>query len=403
LIVLTVRYFISVPDKEDEFDLISEPRDFLTELIANKDCKLIGYNVRELSEKYSEANVLGIKRGEHVRLVPSQFEKIQENDSIIIEAISETIEDLIGKEGFTLHTGESRAKSKENFTSPDVTVVEVIVPAGSAALGRSSKDLDIRWKYAVNVLGVARAGTRFHRRLQDVIFHVGDVILLHGSQENIARLMSDKDWVFMNVRDKLFKRKHAVITPIVLFAAALAGSYFGFFEITFGFVACAFLYVLLGYLQTKDLYHSVEWPIIVLLACLIPVGEGMESSGSLLIVTDIMEKFSAGMGPGAVLAMVMVITMVLTNVINNAAAAIVMAPVAVQLAKQMAVSSDALLMGVAVAASAAFLTPIGHQSNALVMEPGKYKFKEYFYLGFPLSLVTLAIGIPAIMYFWPLR
>lgn len=209
-------------------------------------------------------------------------------------------------------------------------------------------------------------------------------------------------WVFLSERKALFQNKRQIFLPMILFVAAIVGSFWGLFDISAAFVGCALLYVLFGFVRSEELYHKIEWPVIVLLACMIPIGEGMEAAGSLKIISGAVLSMAQGLSPVYILTIVMVVTLILTNVINNAAAAIVMAPVAIQMAKQLEVSPDSLLMAIAVASSASFMTPIAHQSNALVMQPGGYEFKEYFYLGLPLTLIILALSIPTLLVIWPL-
>ncbi len=391
------RFFIKV-SQVGEGGLFKKTHDFLTELQVGDDSPLIGITVRELLEKYPDCNLLGIKREARPFVMPRPYEKLQAGDFLIMEAVSEVLEIFISKEKFTLL---GKDLNVEILGDENTKIVELIVPADSYAIGRSSRQLDLRWKYSVNVLGIARVGNRITRQLGDVLYNVGDIILLQGEESNIAKAVEDMGWVFLSERSTLFKSKREIFRPALLFLGAILGSYFGYFDITLAFTGCALLYVLMGYIRPAELYNKIEWPVIVLLACLIPIGEGMETAGSLKIISDSILVLIAGLSPIYILVILMAVTIMLTNVINNAAAAIVMAPVALEIAKQLKVSPDALLMAVAVAASTAFITPIAHQSNALVMEPGGYEFKEYAYLGFPLTVLVLLLSLPCLLFFWP--
>lgn len=391
-------FFIRV-SKKTEGTLLKETRNFLTELEVSENSPLIGVTIREFLDRYPGCNLLGIKRKSDTFGMPEQFKKLESGDYLIMEAVSEVLEILISKEGFVL-LGNDR--SLDILEDKNTAIAEFIVPADAFAIGQSSRTLDLRWKYSVNVLGIARAGDRITRQLSDVRYNVGDIILLQGQKSNIANAATDMGWVFLSERSSLFQNKREIFKPVLLFIAAITGSYLGYIDITLAFVGCAFLYVMMGYIRPKELYNKIEWPVIVLLACLMPIGEGMEAAGSLEVFSDAILNLATGLSPIYILAIIMIVTLLLTNVINNAAAAIVMAPVAVQLAKQLGVSADALLMAVAVAASSAFITPIAHQSNALVMEPGGYKFKEYAYLGFPLTVLIFIVALPCLLFFWPL-
>ncbi len=393
------RFFIKV-SKNSQQVLLKETRDFLTELQVGDKSPLIGTTIREFLEIYQECNLLGLKRQEKQTVhMPNQFVKLKAGDSLIMEAVSEVLEMLVSKEGFVLLSEDSPL---EILQDEETTIVELIVPADSFAIGRSSRNLDLRWRYSVNVLGIARVSDRITRQLSDVLYHVGDIVLLQGKESDIALAANAMGWSFLSDRSSLFQYKREIFRPVILFMGAIAGSFLGYFDITLAFIGCALLYVLMGYVRPPELYHKIEWPVIVLLACLIPIGEGMESAGSLEIVSSSILSVVDGLAPIYILAIIMIVTILLTNVINNAAAAIVMAPVAMEIAKQLKVSPDAILMAVAVSASLAFITPIAHQSNALVMEPGGYEFKEYAYLGFPLTVVVLILALPCLLFFWPL-
>ncbi|PIT99510.1 MAG: hypothetical protein COT74_10955 [Bdellovibrionales bacterium CG10_big_fil_rev_8_21_14_0_10_45_34] len=393
------RFFIRAPESQDEGDLLKVIRDFLTEVKVGKGSPLVGTTLLEFLSRYPECALLGLKNGDQLFRAPSQFRKIEAGDLLIVEATSEVLETLVSKERLQLLGGQD---SEQILKEADCTIVELVVPADAFAVGRSSKTMDLRWEYSVNVLGIARAGNRITRELSDVIYHVGDILLLQGQKENIARAVKDMGLVFLSERQALFQYKREIFLPVLLFAAAITGNLMGYIDITVAFVGCSLLYVLLGYIKPKEIYSKVEWPVIVLLACLIPLGEGMEAAGSLKVISDSVLVVASGLSPVFILAIIMTVTVLLTNVINNAAAAIIMAPVALEIARQLKVSPDSLLMGVAVAASTAFITPIAHQSNTLVMEPGGYAFKDYSYLGAPLTLIILLLAIPTLLMVWPL-
>lgn len=393
------RFFIKVSEEHTDGELLKVTRDFLTELQVGKNSPLIGMTFREILQRNPGCNFLGVKRGTSPMTIPDQFEKLEADDILIVEAIADVLELLITKDGLVLLSGE---KSLEILQNENAKIVELLVPAETFSVGRSSKSMDLRWEYSINVLGIARTGERITRQLSDVLFHVGDIVLLQGQSANISRAAKDMGWVFLSERSSLFKQKRSIFFPPLLFAAGIVVSYLGYVDITVAFVGCSLIYVLLGYVRPNELYSKIEWPVIVLLACLIPIGEGLDKAGSLEIISNSVQAMVSGLNPAFILVIIMAVTMLLTNVINNAAAAIVMAPVAVELAKQLNVSPDSLLMAVALAASAAFITPIGHQSNALVMVPGGYSFKEYSYLGVPISILYLVLAVPCLLAVWPL-
>lgn len=152
----------------------------------------------------------------------------------------------------------------------------------------------------------------------------------------------------------------------------------------------------------REFYDAIEWPTVLLLATLLPLGGAFQKSGASTTIAGILTGLSSILPPSITIAILMVIAMIMTNLIGNYATAVLMSPIAVSLASSMGVSSDPLLMGVCIACSSAFLTPIGHQSNMLVMGPGGYKFTDYWRLGLPLCILIIVIGTPLLLFLWPL-
>ena len=162
------------------------------------------------------------------------------------------------------------------------------------------------------------------------------------------------------------------------------------------------LYVFTGILPIRELYQQIDWPIIVLLGAMIPVSNALQTTGTTQLIADFMVTITESLPAWGLLVIIMVLTMCLSDIINNAATALIMAPICVGIAVTLNVNADPFLMAVAVGASCAFLTPIGHQCNALILGPGGYKFSDYWRMGLPLEILILIIGTPLILYFWPL-
>jgi len=173
-------------------------------------------------------------------------------------------------------------------------------------------------------------------------------------------------------------------------------------ELPIALAAAVAGYALLNIVGPREVYESVEWPVIVLLASLIPLGAALEENGGTKLIAEGIVSLSGGLPAWAILTIVMVVTMTLSDFLNNVATALIAAPVAVDVADALDVSSDPFLMGVAVAASCAFLTPIGHKNNTIIMGPGNYRFGDYWRLGLPLEIIIITVSAPAILFFWPL-
>ena len=193
-----------------------------------------------------------------------------------------------------------------------------------------------------------------------------------------------------------------MLLAVGLFAAAIATASFGLLYLPVALAAVVASYVMFKIVPARHVYDSIEWPVIVLLGCMIPIGGALETTGSTALIAESITTLSAGYSPVVVLALLMVVTMTLSDVMNNTATAVIAAPIAVDIANRLGVSADPFLMTVAVAASCAFLTPIGHKNNTLIMGPGGYRFGDYWRMGLPLELLIIAVSIPMILWVWPL-
>jgi len=176
----------------------------------------------------------------------------------------------------------------------------------------------------------------------------------------------------------------------------------GWAPVHISFAGAVVALVLLERISPREAYETIEWPVIVLLGAMIPLGDALQSTGGTQLIADSIVGLAGAIPPFAILGIVLVVTMTLSDLMNNAATAIVMAPISVAIAGSLGLNADPFLMAVAIGASCAFLTPIGHQNNVLVMGPGGYKFGDYWRMGLPLEIIIVAVSIPLIMFFWPL-
>jgi di/tricarboxylate transporter len=230
----------------------------------------------------------------------------------------------------------------------------------------------------------------------------GDVLLLYGDSEMLAEISNWLGALPLAGRSLDLIQRHKAWLAVGLFAVAIASASFGFFYLPVALAAVVAGYVMLNIVQARHVYDSVEWPVIVLLGSMIPIGSALESSGGTALIADFITTLSAGYSPVVVLILLMVITMTLSDVMNNTATAVIAAPIAVDIANRLGVNADPFLMVVAVAASCAFLTPIGHKNNTLIMGPGGYRFGDYWRMGLPLEILVIVVSIPMIMWVWPL-
>jgi di/tricarboxylate transporter len=275
-------------------------------------------------------------------------------------------------------------------------------PPGSRLEGRTLRALRLRRQHGVAVVALARAGERVARRLASVHLRAGDVLLLQGESETLPDTISSLGLLPLAQRGLSLGRTGRAWQPLAVFAAAVAATGAGLAPVHIAFGIAIVVLIGLGRITPREAYEAVDWPVIVLLGSMIPLGGALQTTGGTDLIAGSIVGLAADLPAWAVLAVLLVVTMTLSDLMNNAATAIVMAPIGIAIAGQLGVASDPFLMAVALGASCAFLTPIGHQNNLLVMGPGGYRFGDYWRMGMPLEILICAVAIPLILFFWPL-
>jgi di/tricarboxylate transporter len=380
---------------KDHFDLA----DYIAELVVSADAKVIGKRVGELDQtaEKSDVEILGlIREGRRMPGLARRVE-IRAGDILVVEADPENIESVLGSMGL-----EYRGTGVAALEGEDLTLSEVVVPESSRLRGRSTASFRLLYRYGVALVGVSRRGRRFRDNVRQVEIMPGDVLLLLGSEERLGDVIGRLGLLPLKDRGQRVIQRDKAWLAVGLFAAAIAAASVGlvYLPVALGCVAAA--YVLLNIVPARSLYDSIEWPVIVLLGSMIPIGAALQTTGGTALIAEGIVDLSAGYSPAVVLTLLIVVTMTLSDVMNNTATAVIAAPVAIEIAALLGVNSDPFLMGVAVAASCAFLTPIGHKNNTLIMGPGGYRFGDYWRMGLPLEIIIIAVAVPTIMWVWPM-
>ena len=387
---------------EELFDI----ENYLTEIAVSEDGKAVGKTVSEIDDiaKDIDAVVLGLIRGE--RLLPrhARWVAILPGDRLLIEAAPEDMDKFASELGERLGTGEDAAEDDETsrLKAKDTAVVEAVIAPRSRLDGLTVQSQSLIDRYGFTLMAVSRQGKPYRGRLKAFRFRIGDVLLLLGEAERIPDALAAFGCLPLAERGVSVGKRRGAPILIGIFAAAIAATSFGLLPIAVALGAAITAMVLAGLISVRDLYDGVDWPVIVLLGALIPVGGALQATGATDVIADLILRVTVGGSPVVVLALVLVVTMTLSDVLNNAATALVMAPIGVGIAERLDVNPDAFLMAVAVGASCAFLTPIGHQNNALIMGPGGYRFGDYWRMGLPLEIVIVAVALPMILLVWPL-
>jgi di/tricarboxylate transporter len=377
--------------------------DYIAEVRVPEGSKTAGRTLRDLETGTDgDVVVVGLVRGEHRLPAPSGFETLRTGDILIVEADSETLKNLVDDARLELVGGKDLS-GEDALKSDEVSVAEAVVIPGSLIEGRTARNLYLRSRYGMNLLAVARQGQRMRERLSGIRFRAGDVLLLQGRTDALPETLSTLGCLPLAERGLRLGQPRRVVLSTAIFGSALVGSAIGVLPVQIAFVAAAVLMVVAGLLSLREAYDAIDWPVVVLLGAMIPVGLALETTGGAALIADAILQAGRQVPPTVVVAIVLVGTMCLSDAVNNAAAAVLMAPIAVGIARGLGTSADAFLMAVAIGASCAFLTPIGHQSNTLVLGPGGYKFGDYWRMGLPLQIIVLAVAIPLILWFWPLH
>ncbi|MEX2642522.1 MAG: SLC13 family permease [Acetobacterales bacterium] len=375
--------------------------DYVSELRVPDDGKAAGRRLDSFDTEAEEAEVqiLGLVRQGKRLPGLARGRTVAAGDSLVVEGGPEAIEKFAG--ALDLDYRESEAP-EDSLKGEDLEIREAVVPDGSLAQGRSIGSLRLLRRYGVTLLGVSRQGRPVRDRLRHLVIEAGDVLLLLGPSDRIGEAMARLGGLPLASRGVTVLQRQKALPAVALFAAAVIAASFGLLSLDLALGCVVTLYVVLGIVPIRETYESIDWSVIVLLGALIPIGVAMETTGGTRLLAEWLLWMSWGQPAAVVLAALMVLVMALSAVLNNTATALITAPVAVDVARQLEVNADPFLMAVAVAASCAFLTPIGHKNNVLIMGPGGYRFGDYWRMGLPLEIIVLAVGVPAILLFWPL-
>ncbi len=385
--------------KEDPQKELFDLGDYIAELMVPDDSPVVGKRVRELDEiaKKSDIEIIGLTRkGERMPGLARVVE-IKAGDILVVEAHPENITEALGTMGLEyIGAGEGLLKSD------DLLLSEVVVPESSGLVGRSAISFRLLYRYRVALVGVSRGGKRFQENVRKLVIHPGDVLLMLGAEERLADVTGRLGMLPLADRGQRVIQRDKAWLAVGVFSVAILAASFGIVYLPIALGCVVALMALSNIVPLRELYDSIEWPVIVLLGCMIPIGSALQSTGSTSLIANGIVDLSAGFSPVVVLGLLIVVTMTLSDVMNNTATAVIAAPIAVEIADRLGVNQDPFLMGVAVAASCAFLTPIGHKNNTLIMGPGGYRFGDYWRMGLPLEILIVAVSIPMILWVWPM-
>ncbi len=382
-------------------DRLFEIDGYIIETRLPENSRLAGRPLREL-ERFGEGDVsiLALVRGGRRRLAPGPFEMLRAGDALILEGHPNALKAIVDDAG--LEMAVSRTVKAETLKSERVDMFEAVVSPGSPIEGRSARMIRLHERHGVNLLAISRQGQSIRQRINRITFKAGDVLLLQGEIETMGETLAALGCLPLARRNIRLGRPRRVWPAVAVFVAAIAVTAAGLLPAHVAFTLGVVALVLFNLLPLREVYGAIDGPVIVLLAAMIPVGQALENTSATGLLAGLLVDIAGDLPRWAILAVLLISAMALSDVINNAATAVVMAPIAASVATALGAPVDPFLMAVAVGSSCTFLTPIGHQSNTLVMGPGGYAFGDYWRMGLPLDALVVVTAIPLILLFWPL-
>ena len=401
---------------------------YLTEALVPEGSKAAGMKLREIEAalEEAEAQIVGLVRNDVRVSTPNAGRYVGAGDILIIEAEAETLATALSSLGLVLEEAQHKAEKEETEekqetvdavatedkekekekekekASDEIVLVELAILPSSGLLERTPTDIQLRSRFGINLLAVSSQGRRSRARLRTYRFKAGDVLMMRGTPEAIAEFARVASCVPLAERALYIPDKRKAITASLIMGLAVAVVAFGLLPAAVAFTAGVLASMALRTVPPREVYEAIDWPVIVLLGALIPVAAVMQSTGMAdLIARFLLESVAQGQ-PIFALVLILAVTMTLSDLMNNAATAAVMFPIALGTASQLDANPDTFMMAVAVGASCAFLTPIGHQNNTLILGPGGFRFGDYWRLGLPLEILIVAVSIPVLLWVWPL-
>ena len=416
-----------VPARKEADSGSFESGAYLSEVRIVAGSKAAGKTLRQVDRMLEEADaqVVGMVRREVHLSAPSPSRILREDDILVIEVEPESLSLALSSLGLKLEEevhhdpktqegdeeaqeledtqdGAARDEDKEQTRRAEIVIQELVVTMDSALVNRSATDIDLRTRYGINLLAISRQGKRSIKRLRSTPVQAGDVLLMQGSPEVVSGFAAEHGCLPLATRDIRVPKKGHALTATLVMVVAVAAAALGLLPVAVAFAAGALALVVVEVIPLRSIYTEVDWPVVVLLGAMLPVAGAMSTTGAAdMIANQLMDNVAQGHAITA-LVVILVVTMLLTDFMNNAATAAVMCPIALRTANQLGVSADAFLMAVAVGASCAFLTPIGHQNNTLILGPGGFRFGDYWRMGLPMDILVVVAGVPMLLWVWPL-
>ncbi|MFC4553215.1 MULTISPECIES: SLC13 family permease [Halorussus] len=392
-----------IPPKEDlteEFEMA----DYLTEVTVGAESPLVGQTVADaLDETPFDLDLVQLIRERQTFVEPLGPKEIQAGDVFALRTDRDTLVELLNTEGLSLLPNVDVDEEELEGEDTERSLVEVVIAPRSSLVAETLASTNFRERYDATVLALRRGPEYIRKRMDRAELQVGDTLLIQATPESISRLNVNRDFIVAQEIEQPDYRESKIPIAIGIVAAAVAVAALDLLPIMVSALAGAVAMVLTGVLKPPEVYDAVEWDVIFLLAGVIPLGIAMEETGAADLLAQLVVVSADFMPPIVVLGLFYLVTALLTNIISNNASVVLMIPVAVEAAAQLGVNAFSFVLAVTFAASTAFMTPVGYQTNLFVYGPGGYKFTDYVRVGTPLQLVFAVVTTLGIAAFWPLH
>lgn len=381
---------------------LMDAANYVAELTVPSESKLIGKKPADLTEEAEKADVaiVGVIRDGRRLYGNARNRKLAAGDALVLEAVPEAIDEF--RTTFKLDFADEKRQENLKAAGEGVGLTEVVVTETSRIVGKDAITIGLNWRQNTILMGISRNGKQIKSQVRRTKIQAGDILLLLTPSETQGQVVDWLGCLPLVERGLTVTQNEKTWLAIGIFAAAVVAASFGLVYLPVALGVVVALFTLTRIVPLSEVYTHIEWPVVVLLGSMIPLGVALEQSGGTELIANSLIGLTEGLPAWAILTVLMVVTMTLSDVLNNTATTIVAAPVGIKMAESLGVSADPFLMAVAVAASCAFLTPIGHKNNTLILGPGGYKFGDYWRTGLPLEVLIVAVSIPAILVFWPL-
>jgi di/tricarboxylate transporter len=403
---------------------------YLSEVRVDESSKAQGKRLFEVERMLDEADaqVVGLVRYDLNVTAPNPRYVLHAGDVLVIEAEPEALATALADLNLRLEEdveaededesaaqqsavspedvdakGEKREGAQEEKGAQEEVVIQELVVLPSAMLaGRTATDISLRTRFGINLLAISRTGRRSIKRLRSTLIRPGDVLLMRGEPQALSSFANHYGCLPLAERDIRMPQGKKALQAMLVMAGAILLAAFSLLPVAVAFSAGVLAFIALRIVPLRAVYTAIDWPVIVLLGAMLPVAGAMASTGAADLVANVLLGGIAHGHAVAALTLILAATMLMTDFMNNAATAAVMCPIALSTASQLSVNPDSFLMAVAVGASCAFLTPIGHQNNTLILGPGGFRFGDYWRMGLPTDLLVIAVSIPMLLWVWPL-